>query len=209
MRAETKSRFRRLLEIATHLDAQALTWHGLRYDIGNPHLVSAFFESAVWAGRQAQEAGLMLCLETVSWCYLRTPEQVADVRRANLPVGFTFDTFQAGESETDPVALIQAMNADRCLRTVHIADYAPGAPRHLLPGQGILDWHAILGTLQRGGYTGPLILEPAHIQAPDVLVQARTFIEFAWSRLQDGEGRYTNKIGFDKPEHLCYSRENK
>ncbi len=194
MRAETQGRFRRLLEIAARLGAQALTWHGLRYAVDNPRLVSAFFESAVWAGRQAQEAGLMLCLENVSWCYLRTPEHVATIRRANLPVGFTFDTFQAGESGTEHTALIRAMNADRRLYTVHISDYAPGASRHLLPGQGILDWEGILGALQRSGYTGPLILEPAHVQELDALLKARTFIESAWHRSQEGRNRDTDRI---------------
>jgi sugar phosphate isomerase/epimerase len=122
---ETRDRFLRLLEIAALLEARALTWHGLRYGVNNHRLVSAFFESATWAGEQAQAVGVALCIENVSWCYLRTPAQV-----------------QAGESSIDPTALIHAM--DGRLTTVHLADYAPGAPRHLPPGQGILDWTAIL-----------------------------------------------------------------
>jgi sugar phosphate isomerase/epimerase len=172
---ETRDRFLRLLEIANLLESRALTWHGLRYGVNNESLILAFFESATWAGEQAQAAGIALCIENVSWCYLRAPAQVQAIRRAGLPVHFTFDTFQAGETSTDPAALIHAM--DSRLTTVHLADYAPGAPRHLLPGKGILDWTAILRALQSVGYTGPLIIEPAHVQDPSAFLHARDFVQ--------------------------------
>jgi sugar phosphate isomerase/epimerase len=185
---ETRDRFRRLLDIAARLDADALTWHGLRYGVNNPHLVAAFFESAAWAGEQARTAGVTLCLENVSWCYLRTPEHVAAVCQANLPLGFTFDAFQAGESETDPVALIHAMGADHRLATVHLADYASGAPRHLPPGEGGLDWATILRALRDVNYTGPLVLEPAHIEDPDTLIRARDFVQHVWADVAQDTG---------------------
>jgi len=172
---ETRSRFRRLLEIATTLGARALTWHGLRYGTNNPHLVAAFFENTAWAGEQARAAGVTLCIENVSWCYLRTPEQVIAIRQAGLPVGFTFDTFQAGESGTDHAALIHAM--DSRLTTVHLADYTPAGPRHLPPGRGILDWPGILHALHAAGYRGPLILEPAQVKDPAILLRARDFVQ--------------------------------
>ena len=172
---ETHDRFRRLLEIAVMLEARALTWHGLRYGVDNPRLVTAFFESAAWAGEQAQAAGVTLCIENVSWCYLRTTEHIKAIRQASLPVGFTFDTFQAGESSTDPAALIHAM--DSRLTTVHLADYAPAGPRHLPPGEGSLDWPAIMLALWAVGYGGPLILEPAHVEDPATLLRARDFVQ--------------------------------
>jgi sugar phosphate isomerase/epimerase len=175
MMHEVCDRFRRLLRIAATLETRALTWHGLRYGVENPRLVAAFFESTAWAGEQAQAAGVTLCIENVSWCYLRTSEQVTAVCQAGLPVGFTFDTFQAGESGTDPAALIHAM--DSRLTTVHLADYAPGRPRHLPPGEGTLDWSAILRALQAVGYSGPLIIEPAHIEDLAVFLRAREFVQ--------------------------------
>jgi len=178
MRREVRDRFHRVLEVATTVGAQALTWHGLRYGVDDPALVDAFFESAAWAGEQARDAGLILCLENVSWCYLRTPDHVQAVREAGLPVAFTFDAFQARETGVDPAALVRAMD-DR-LATVHLSDYSPGGPRHLPPGQGALDWPALVRALQVVGYTGPLILEPAHVQVFDVLVGARRFIRHVW-----------------------------
>ena len=137
--------------------------------------MNAFFESTAWAAAVAQAYGIRLCIENVSWCYLRTPAQVTALRQAGLPVGFTFDAFQASESGSDPTALIHAM--DSRLTTVHLADYAPGGPRHLLPGEGTIDWPAVLGALQAVGYSGPLILEPAHVADAAVLVRARDFVQ--------------------------------
>jgi sugar phosphate isomerase/epimerase len=181
---EARSRFQRLLEVATMLDARALTWHGLRYGVDNPRLVAAFFESAKWAGEQARAAGLTLCIENVSWCYLRTPEQVQAITQADLPVAFTFDAFQAGESDVEPAALIRAMG-DR-LTTVHLSDYGPEGPRHLPPGTGGLDWPELLRALQVVGYRGPLILEPAHVEDPEVLLEAREFVRQGWERVAAG-----------------------
>jgi sugar phosphate isomerase/epimerase len=181
MACEVRDRFHRLLEVATMLDARALTWHGLRYSLDNPRLVTAFFESVMWAGERAGAAGLTLCLENVSWCYLRTPEQVQAITEANLPVGFTFDAFQAGESDVEPSLLIRAIR-DR-LTTVHLSDYEPEGPRHLPPGAGGLDWPKLLRALQDVGYGGPLILEPAHVQDWQVLLEAREFIRRGWEHV--------------------------
>jgi sugar phosphate isomerase/epimerase len=178
---EVRDRFRRLLEVAMMLDARALTWHGLRYGLNNPRLVAAFFKSAAWAGEQANAAGLTLCIENVSWCYLRTPEQVQAIYEADLPLAFTFDAFQAAESDVDPAALIHAMG-DR-LTTVHLSDYAPEGPRHLPPGTGGLDWPDLLRALRAVDYRGPLILEPAHVQDPEVFLRAREFVRERWDHV--------------------------
>ncbi len=175
MRQETRDRFRRLLEIAAQVEAVGLTWHGLRYSLDDPPVVEAFFESAAWAADEARAVGVTLCIENVSWCYLRRPERVRALVGAGLPIGFTFDAFQAGEAGVEPAALIGAM--DGRLMTVHAADYAPMAPRHLLPGTGRLDWPAIVRALRAAAYRGPLILEPAHVADPERLVQARAFLE--------------------------------
>ncbi len=178
MARETCERFVRLLEIARMLDAVALTWHGLRYEVDDPRLLSPFLESAARAGEWARAAGVTLCIENVSWCYLRTPDHVRTIRETCPQLGFTFDAFQAGESGADPAALIRMM--DSRLMTVHLADYAPGAPRHLPPGEGCLEWAVIMRTLHDVQYGGPLIIEPAHISDPAVFLRARDFIRRMW-----------------------------
>jgi len=175
MLAEARERFLHTLEIATLLEARALTWHGIRFGFKNPGFVARFLESTIWAAEQARAAGITLCLENVSWCYLRTPEQIDTLKAHHVPVGFTFDSFQAGETPTDPATMIHAMNSR--LTTVHLADYDPAGPRHLPLGDGILDWPGILHALDTVGYGGPLIIELAGVENNDTLRASRTFIE--------------------------------
>ncbi len=175
MLAEARERFMHTLEIANRLEARALTWHGIRFGFKTPAFVARFLESTTWAAEQARAAGVTLCLENVSWCYLRTPEQIHTLKEHSVPVGFTFDSFQAGETPTDPAALIHAMNTR--LTTVHLADYDPAGPRHLPLGDGILDWRAILHALDAVGYGGPLIIELAGVEDVETLRASRTFIE--------------------------------
>ncbi|HOT93374.1 MAG TPA: sugar phosphate isomerase/epimerase [Anaerolineae bacterium] len=175
MLAEARERFMHTLEIATQLEAHALTWHGIRFGFKNPPFVARFLDCVAWAAEQAHAAGITLCIENVSWCYLRTPEQVHSLAALGVPLGFTFDSFQAGETPTDPVALIQTMGAQ--LTTVHLADYAPVGPRHLPLGAGVLDWPAILRALHGVGYRGPLIIELAGVEDLSILQASRVFIE--------------------------------
>ncbi|MBN2392586.1 MAG: sugar phosphate isomerase/epimerase [Anaerolineae bacterium] len=171
---EARERFQHTLDIAACLEAQALTWHGIRFGFKNPAFVARFLESTTWAAEQARAMGVTLCLENVSWCYLRTPEQIRTIDEHGVPVGFTFDSFQAGETHTDPAAMIHAM--DGRLTTVHLADYDPTGPRHLPLGEGKLDWLAILCTLDTVGYSGPLIIELAGVENLNTLRASRAFI---------------------------------
>ncbi len=178
MAREIRERYQRLLAVATKVGARALTWHGLRYGLDNPRLIDAFFESTAWAAEEARRAGLTLCLENVSWCYLRGLEQVRAVQEAGVSVGFTFDVFQARESGAEPARLVRAMGDE--LTTVHLSDYRAEAPRHLPPGKGDVDWSGLMRALQEVGYAGPLILETAHVRDGDVLLEARAFVQRAW-----------------------------
>lgn len=175
LREETRERFLRLLELAARVEARALTWHGLRFGIDNPTLLGPFLESTVWAAEQAHAAGIILCVENVSWCYLRRPEHVTALKSLGAPLGFTFDSFQAAESGVAPEALIAAMDGQ--LTTVHLADFAPAGPRHLAPGAGSIDWPTVFAALRAVNYAGPLIIEIADLDTPATLLDIRRFIE--------------------------------
>jgi len=158
--------------------------YGIRFGFKNPAFVARFLEGATWAAEQARAIGVTLCRENVSWCYLRTPEQIRILDEHRVPVGFTFDSFQAGETSVDPAALIQALNSR--LTTVHLADYDPAGPRHLPLGAGILDWPGILRALDAVGYSGPLIIELAGVENVETLKASRTFIEQQIARYNNG-----------------------
>jgi len=174
MAQEARDRFCRVLDLANEVGAQALTWHGLRYGLEDPRLIRAFFESAAWAGQRARDSGVTLCVENVSWCYLRAPGHVRTIRAAELPVAFTFDSFQALESHVPPADLVWAMGGR--LKTVHLADYRPDE----------VDWPSLMGVIQDVGYEGPLILETARVRDPDVLLAARRFVRDAWEGARHG-----------------------
>lgn len=174
-REETRARFLRALEIAAHVEAHAITWHGLRFGIDNPTLIAQFLDSVVWAAEQAHAADVTLCVENVSWCYLRRPEHVSALKALGVPLGFTFDSFQAAESGVAPKMLITAMGT--ALTTVHLADFAPAGPRHLPPGTGIIDWPDLFTALQSVAYTGPLLIEIADLDTLQTLPIIRRFIE--------------------------------
>jgi len=175
---EIRARFDRALDVAGRVGARALTWHGLRYGLEDPRLVEAFFESTRWAGDRAESNGVTLCIENVSWCYARTPEHIQAIRGAELPVGFTFDGFQALESGVKPGPLVRAMGKQ--LVTVHLSDYRTDGARHLPPGKGEMDWIALMRALQEVGYEGPLILETARVDDAETLMRARDFVRSAW-----------------------------
>jgi deoxyribonuclease-4 len=170
--AEGRDLFKRLIEIAVELGAQALTWHGLAAKIDDEDAIARFVESAYDLGEQAQQAGVILTVENVSWCYLRRVDHVQHLR--DLPIGFTFDPFQAAESGENSVELIHSMG-DR-LTTVHLSDYGTGVIRHLPVGQGNLDWAGLFWALSEIHYTGPLIIESPYRGDLQVLADGRGFV---------------------------------
>ena len=156
-RDEALALFGEAVHVAASLGAVALDWHGLTHaDLRAGVSEDQFFELARALGERAADAGVVLCLENVSWCWMRGPAEITRVRELGLPVGFTFDSFQACEAGADPVAVVTAMGDG--LTNVHLNDYAPGT-RHLPVGAGTLDWPTLLRAVQATGYGGPLFLE--------------------------------------------------
>lgn len=157
-RAEGRRALLRAIDAAATLGARVLIWHGpTRRDL--PEGVASERLRAVLAdlGDVAAAAGVTLSLENVSWCLVRDAESVQVVRGWGLPVGFTFDPFQAAEAGVDGGELLDAMRG--ALVNVHLSDHAPGGRRHLPVGEGTIAWRNLLTWLRAIGYTGPLILE--------------------------------------------------
>lgn len=156
-RDEAAALFGEAVHIAASLGAVCIDWHGLtQAEMKAGVSVDEFIDVAAALGERAADGGVVLSIENVSWCWMRGPDEVARLREAGLPVGFTFDPFQAGEAHVDPLAVVQVMGDG--LTNVHLSDYAPGH-RHLPVGAGTLDWVSLLGEIGASGYGGPLILE--------------------------------------------------
>jgi sugar phosphate isomerase/epimerase len=173
--AESYALFERLIDIAAELDVQAITWHGFRDHLDDPARLERFAETVSRLGQLAQQHGITLTIENVSWCYVRSEANVERIRSLELPLGFTFDPFQAAEAGVNPAAMIRAMGDQ--IVTVHLADFGPGPVRHLPLGAGIIDWSALFSALDAVRYTGPLIVETPFRGDLSLLAAGRDFVK--------------------------------
>lgn len=172
---ESYALFERFIDIAAALGARAITWHGLTERLDDPVRFEQFAASARRLGEQAARAGVTLTIENVSWCYVRRVEHVQRLRDLALPIGFTFDPFQAAEAGEDPAAIIRAMGEQ--LTTVHLSDFGSGTIRHLPLGEGEIAWEPVFAALGDVGYSGPLIVEAPYRGNLGVLADGRDFVQ--------------------------------
>lgn len=108
--------------------------------------------------------GVEFLWENVSWCTMRTPEDVNSVREAFPQARFVLDLKQALRSGQDAFQVLHAMG-DR-LRHVHVMDWDESGAL-CLPGEGIFDFARLRGELQDIGYNGGILLEPYAQQTVD------------------------------------------
>lgn len=180
-RQDADGLFRRSLEMAYTIGAQVINWHGasqkeIQKGLDNDWMWDTVARWQEWA----EEAAITLTVENISWCMLRTPEDVLEAQRQIPDLYFTFDSFQAAESQVSPVALASAMG--RRIATVHLSDYDSQKTRHLIPGEGTIDWAPLLLKLADLQYSGPLIIELSNLNDQNylsALIRSRKFLEKA------------------------------
>ena len=151
--------FRHVCEAGQALGARYDVFHG-PFSVSGPLRISAVYELGERLTRLrtiAADHGLELLWENVSWCALRRPEDVREIRAMFPDMGFVLDVKQALRAGVDPLDMLAAMGGQ--VKHVHALDMdAEG--RLCLPGQGTVDWRALMGTLREQGYEGAVILEP-------------------------------------------------
>ena len=110
--------------------------------------------------------GLRVLWENVSWCSVRTPEDVLSVRRLLPELGFVLDVKQAWRAGQTPYEILAAMGERIC--HVHALDLDADG-RFILPGTpgGRTDWPQLMRQLRDQGFDGSIILEPYAGQATD------------------------------------------
>jgi sugar phosphate isomerase/epimerase len=139
------------------------------------------FPEIVRLARAARDAGVLLALEN-GWDSLWALDAVLDAlgnnpRKSNL--GICIDVGHAHLSQDagrQPVRnyLERYQGA---LVHLHLHDNAGGLDDHRLPGQGTIDWSALLETLEDVGYNGPAVLELHPSGDPVAAIEAaRTFL---------------------------------
>ena len=109
----------------------------------------------------AEEHGVTLALENVSYCVFCTPEYGRLLReRTGDRLHYTLDVKQAARSGFDPLRYVEAVG-ERIVN-VHLCDYERlpnGRLRWRMPGQGACDLPALAAALRARGYAGPAFVE--------------------------------------------------
>ena len=185
-REEAFARFQQVVDLSATIGATHIVLHGpRRRDDSSEADWQAFRETLALLASTSGEAGVQLTVENVSWCLVRDVETVECLRSWRLPVGLTFDPFQAAEAGADPLRLLAAMGGD--LANVHLSDYAPDMARHLPIGEGTLDFRAILSACRDAGYVGPFILETSAGDDFDGLISSRRRVTELLAEIEDVE----------------------
>ena len=75
----------------------------------------------------------------------------------------------------DPIAFVEAMGDRLC--NVHICDWREDGTL-CLPGEGCMDFAALMRALRRVGYDGPIVMEPylRLIKSDEALLQSIAFM---------------------------------
>lgn len=123
--------------------------------------------------KTAADYGLEVLWENVSWCALRSVEDVLLVRKLLPEQRFVLDVKQAFRTGQDLQAMIHAMG-DR-LAHVHVLDHTAEGEM-CLPGEGVTDWRKMAETLRNVGYAGAVILEPYERQARNEAALRRSIL---------------------------------
>jgi sugar phosphate isomerase/epimerase len=172
-----KSRLYDLIDMAASLGAPVVTIGSFRGRLalrptgdGRERLCAILRE----AGDYAHEHGVCLALEAINRYeadFLHTAEQCLDfVTEVDRPaVGVLLDTFQMNIEEASRTRPFELVFAQGKLFHVHLGDN-----NRLPPGQGLIDFEAVVQSLARLDYTGSLSAEL--LAKPDADTAARMTI---------------------------------
>ncbi len=135
-----------------------------------------------WLGK-ARDCGVVILSENLLWGASRDPRIIARLVETvdSLWFGWCFDTGHANCFGYRPEVL-EDCSVVPC--SLHLQDNRGHGDEHLIPGDGTIDWGAMLNALRKVGYAGDCVLEAHHqsLEAPDkdrdailtrLLVQAR------------------------------------
>lgn len=141
----------------------------------------------------AENAGGVLCVEDLPrTCLGRSSYDIRELLSADERLRCCFDTNHLlGEYIPEFIR-----NVGKKIVTTHISDYDFWNERHLLPGEGKIDWKELYETLLSTGYEGPWLYE-VDFQAPWCVKRTRelTPADFSQNAREIFEGRPPVPVG--------------
>lgn len=149
--------FKKLCILGNAIGAESYTFHGMRLrdkDRIKSELIIEIYNEIAYI---ANESGIKLSQENVSWCISSKTEFLRELKdKCKYPLNFTLDIKQANKVGVDIKEYIDIMGESMC--NFHINDYDD---EHvcLLPGSGKVDYFKIKSYLNDINYAGRGIIE--------------------------------------------------
>ena len=166
LRALTIVTNRTLIEAAARAGAKVIVLHPSSEPITDedrPERLRLSREAIVELAEVAKANGVSLAVENLPrTCLTRTSDEMIALVK-DTGAGVIFDTnHNLIEDNVDYINNVA--DAGLTILSIHISDYYRDEngvldERHTLPGTGINDWNAIVNTLVKRGYEGPLMYE--------------------------------------------------
>ena len=125
----------------------------------------SLYRLAEYAGAR----GAVICVEDLPrTCLGRDISDIKELISAHDALRVCFDTNHL--LYEDDVDFVRALG-DKIV-TLHVSDYDRVNERHWLPGEGIIDWQALLGALKDVGYSGTWLYEIRY-NCPKTIIRNR------------------------------------
>ncbi len=160
MKDDAKRMIDDITEMGEILETEVIVIHPpfFRKELEEKISKETIYENLRYLSDRAFEKGIKIGLEN-SPKGGRTPEEIQDVidevTSSNLfPM---LDTTEAVESDADPVKWLEKVDVIH----IHASDHR-GDEKHILPGEGDMNWYDIIGVLIRKGYKGLFTVEPLY-----------------------------------------------
>ena len=117
---------------------------------------------------EASEFGIHVCVESLlPSCIGRNSKELSYILSAHPDLRVCLDPNHLFDE--DHVALIRAVGER--IAAVHFSDYDGLDERHWMPGEGVIDWQAIVAALSEVGYNGPLLYEVNPFRTPKTIAR--------------------------------------
>lgn len=146
----------------------------------------------------AAQEGAVMCVEDLPrTCLGRNSEEIAELISVDGRLKLCLDTNHLF-AEALPDYIRKFGNR---IVTLHVSDYDFLNERHWLPGEGDIDWQAVLSALEEVSYEGPWLYEVG-FDRPDTLVADRALNceDFARNAKEIFDGKKPTAIATRKPD---------
>ena len=152
--------YRRVAQMGRRLGAEVVSfWAGIDHEPG-PDSRDRLLDGVAAACEALQDEGLRASFEPEPGMAVETVADYLELRAdlgsaapyLTLDVGHLYAVWEGEPSDVIP-------SAAPFLAQVHLEDHRRGVHEHLLPGEGEVDFRAVLRCLQESGYSGPACFE--------------------------------------------------